>query len=155
METRLVAAEGRASSSAPLPDAPRPEDDPHWVVKRSRLFWEERSSPNREIARAAGNIILARLMINGQLVEGEKQLTVDELIPKLLVEEPTSPDHVSSSTSGSSRSGSGSDINIHSVARDEASLGGGGANWCIIGGLSLIEGDYTFDAEFSLDSGKL
>ncbi|KAK8966956.1 Expansin-B3 [Platanthera guangdongensis] len=25
-----------------------------------------------------------------------------------------------------------------------------GANWCIIGGPFLREGDYTFDAEFSL-----
>ncbi|KAK8951741.1 hypothetical protein KSP39_PZI003770 [Platanthera zijinensis] len=80
METRLVAAEGRLSSSTPLPE------DPVRVVKQSRVLWEERSSVRREIARAAGNVILARLRLGGQLVEGEKPLTVDELIPELLAE---------------------------------------------------------------------
>ncbi|KAK8947168.1 hypothetical protein KSP39_PZI006670 [Platanthera zijinensis] len=80
METRLVAAEGRLSSSTPLPE------DPARVVKQSRFLWEERSSVRREIARAAGNVILARLRLGGQLVEGEKPLTVDELIPELLAE---------------------------------------------------------------------
>ncbi|KAK8957198.1 hypothetical protein KSP39_PZI001189 [Platanthera zijinensis] len=46
--------------------------------------------------------MLALLRINGQLVEGEKQLTVDELIPELLAEETISPNRIPSPSTGSS-----------------------------------------------------
>ncbi|KAK8957895.1 hypothetical protein KSP39_PZI000492 [Platanthera zijinensis] len=97
METRLIAAEGRPSSSTSLPE------DPARVVKQSRVLWEERSSVRREIARAAGNVILARLRLGGQLVEGEKPLTVDELIPELLAEGTVPPYDASLPTSSGNK----------------------------------------------------
>ncbi|KAK8943223.1 hypothetical protein KSP39_PZI009456 [Platanthera zijinensis] len=86
------------------------------LVNRSRLLGEEVSAVRREIARAEGNIMLARLRINGYLVEGDKQLTVGELIPELLVEESTLPDRVPSSALGSSDSGdAGLAAHLHAI----------------------------------------